>query len=62
MNGADLNMKLPINLRRPQAESGNTYEDKGGIPVHNYGEGQFPDMSSFSLKKNFIYSDPLLED
>ena len=60
MAGADVNMKLPINFCMPQAESGNTYEHKGGILVHNYGEDQFPDMGSFSLNKNFSYSDLLL--
>ena len=60
MAGADVNMKLPINFWVPQAEYGNTYEYKVGILVHNYGEVQFPDMGSFSLNKNFSYSDPLL--
>ena len=60
MAGADVNNKTANKFLRLQAESGNTYEHKGGILVHNYGEDQFPDMGSFSLNKNFGYSDPLL--
>ena len=45
--------------QRPIFPCRSLYEHKGGILVHNYGEEQFPDMGSFSLNRNFSYTDPL---